>query len=124
MNQAPIVQQFQSPQVQGKMVSNFNQITANDVPMNGNFAYFPKNDGSEISVRRWNNNGTIAEYLYVPYKPNTATPQEKTDNLPSNDIESLYKSISERLDRIEKLVTPAKKGKTNESTNNSKSDVE
>ena len=120
INNNPYLQMNQ-PQIQGKVVNGFNEITANDVPMTGSNAYFPKADNTEISVRRWNNNGTISESLYRLVEPTVATQVEETTNA---DYSDEFKAISDRLDRIEKLIAPTKRGKSNESTNNSKSDVE
>lgn len=97
----------------GRMVNGFNEITANDVPMTGGFAYFPKADGSEISVRHWNNNGTISQTVY---KPCIEPLSDKVDKLSSNELESHYKAISERLDRIEKMLVPWRRGDDYEST--------
>ena len=36
------------PQIMGKIVQNAEMITANDVPLNGSVAFFPKQDLSEI----------------------------------------------------------------------------
>lgn len=44
----------------GKMVDAVEQITANDVPMDGSVAIFPKKDMSEIYLKSWTPNGTIA----------------------------------------------------------------
>ena len=110
MNQAPIVQQFQSPQVQGKMVSNFNEITANDVPMNGNYATFVKSDMSEIQLRRWNANGTIDTASYKPFKE-PLVPQMVNVSAEENklDLEPIYarlEGIENALARIEQSSRP------------------
>lgn len=116
----------------GRTVNAFNEITANDVPMNGMCAYFPKADMSEISVRKWNNNGTISQTVYKPVLEPTG---DKTDNLPSMELESQYKAISERLDRIERMLVPWRRGEDydaaridtenshKQQSNNAKSDV-
>lgn len=50
----------------GRIVEDFGVITANDVPMDGSGAVFIKRDGSEIQVRNWTANGTIATTSYMP----------------------------------------------------------
>lgn len=107
----------------GKVVDNFDSITANDVPMNGQPATFIKNDGSEIQVRVWTPSGTIATTRYKPY---TETKAEETANTSPDSLESLYddfKSFREellgRIDRLDKSVS----GKSN-SGRGSKREVE
>ena len=50
----------------GKVVDTIEQITANDVPMDGSVAIFPKKDMSEIYLKSWTPNGTIATVVYHP----------------------------------------------------------
>lgn len=50
----------------GKMVDVVDQITANDVPMDGSVAIFPKKDMSEIYLKSWTPNGTIATVVFKP----------------------------------------------------------
>lgn len=54
------------PGLSGGIVDDFNIITANDVPMDGNGAIFIKRDGSEIQVRNWNANGSITASVFRP----------------------------------------------------------
>ena len=57
----------QQPQgIIGRAVNDFSEITANDVPMDGRSAVFPKNDMSEIQVRTWGNDGKIITTSYKP----------------------------------------------------------
>ena len=57
----------QQPQgIIGRSVNDFSEITANDVPMDGRSAVFPKNDMSEIQVRTWGNDGKIITTSYKP----------------------------------------------------------
>lgn len=54
--------------IAGRYVNDFNEITANDVPMNGSPAIFAKNDRSEIQMREWSPNGRRATGR--PYRRN------------------------------------------------------
>ena len=54
------------PGLTGRVVDDFSVITANDVPMDGNGAIFVKSDGSEIQVRNWTAQGTIATSQFKP----------------------------------------------------------
>ena len=95
--------------IQGKIVNDFGEITVNDVPMNGQCAFFPKSDMSEIQIRRWNANGLIENAIYRPYEPNLGQINDIPMNDSPKDINSLYESINERLERIEKALNPTKK---------------
>ena len=70
-------QTLQQPQMQmqtqqmpiglnGKVVDSVDRITANDVPMDGSVAIFPKKDMSEIYLKSWTPNGTIATVVFKP----------------------------------------------------------
>ena len=43
-----------------------NQVTANEVPMDGNFAFFPKEDLSEIYAKCWSADGQIKTIAFKP----------------------------------------------------------
>lgn len=120
MNQQGMQQSIIQPQgIIGRVVNDFSEITANDVPMNGNAAFFPKADGSELQVRSWSANGTIQT---VVYKPILEQNQSDGTNIPQNDFTALNDGINAfrdeilaRLDSIEKSVAKpttnrAKKG--------------
>lgn len=97
--QPPVYQyQYQQPStITGKLVNNFNEITANDVPMNGNPAVFAKADKSEIQLREWNPNGQIVTTLYKPYfEPK----QDETNNLPNAVQQPLFDPKTDVLDPI------------------------
>lgn len=74
--QDPVQQQYQqvAPQIQmpnqfslsGKIVPTMEVITANDVPMDGSVAIFPKQDMSEIYAKQWNADGTIRTVVFKP----------------------------------------------------------
>lgn len=90
----------------GRQVGSFNEITANDVPMNGGFALFPKSDLSEIQIRRWTPQGTIESQTYsiVPSAPKQPT-----------ELELLTDRVAKLEEALNKPTT--KRGKNNESTN-------
>ena len=61
--QMPLTNQQAMPQqpagINGRVVQTVENINANEVPMDGSMAFFPKQDLSEIYVKGWNANGTI-----------------------------------------------------------------
>lgn len=109
-------QNIQSNMIIGKIVNDFSELTANDVPMNGSAAFFPKADGSELQVRNWTPNGTIQTIVYRPVQPEN---QSEGANIPqvdfnalNDDVRALRKDILARLDAIEKSVSkPSARGK-------------
>lgn len=77
-NQQQNIQPQQQAGLNGKIVQAVEQITANDVPMDGSVAVFPKQDMSEIYTKSWNADGTIRTVVYKPYtasKPDVANIQ-------------------------------------------------
>lgn len=83
--------QIQQPQMQqpmtqpiginGRVVQAVENINANEVPMDGSMAFFPKQDLSEIYVKGWNADGTIKTIVYKPY---TAPKDNQTVNSMGN----------------------------------------
>lgn len=76
--QMPLTNQQAMPQqpagINGRIVQAVENINANEVPMDGSMAFFPKQDLSEIYVKGWNANGTINTIVYKPYtEPNNQT---------------------------------------------------
>lgn len=123
-NFQPQIQQVQQQQPIGlncRIVDDFNSIVANDVPMDGNGAFFVKRDGSEIQHRNWAANGTI---ITTQYKPIQTENQSEGTNMPqmdfnalNEDVRALREDILARLDTIEKSVSkPSARGKKTEVT--------
>ena len=100
------VQQYQPVQQQiginGKVIQTVENITANDVPMDGSVAFFPKNDLSEIYTKKWNSDGTICTVLFKPVLNNKST--ETVENSEINSTEKLTKTVMERFDELEKRI--------------------
>jgi hypothetical protein len=106
----------------GRVVDDFGAITANDVPMNGLGAVFIKKDGSEVQIRSWTANGTIATTSYMPVlEPNNAeanisTPSET--ELKFGELATLIGAVSEKVDslstRLDGFINKAKSKKESE----------
>lgn len=120
------IQQVQTQQPAGlncRIVDDFNSIVANDVPMDGNGAFFVKRDGSEVQHRNWSANGTIVTTQYKPVQPEN---QSEGANMPqmdfnalNEDVRALREDILARLDAIEKSVNkPSARGKKTEVVEN------
>lgn len=110
MQQPQFQPQMQAPGIIGRIVNDFSEITANDVPMNGNAAFFPKADGTELQVRSWTSSGTIQTVVYKPVfeqngADNTNTPQMDFNAI-NEDVRALREEISARFDRLEQSIKP------------------
>ena len=92
------IQRFQQPdQMQqgifGKVVQSQDSIVANDVPMNGSVAFFPKSDLSEIYAKQWSADGTISTMVFKPI-------QNDNPNKLSQDTEKLKIGLSDEATEI------------------------
>lgn len=126
MNQQPMPQQTVG--INGRVVQAVENINANEVPMDGSMAFFPKQDMSEIYVKGWNANGTINTIVYKPYtEPGGSnagnltadienakfTLSDESTQLFLNKFEELSEKIGQLEDRFDKsLGTQRKSSRT------------
>lgn len=116
--QTPIYQQVNQPStIRGKFVNSADDIMVNDVPMDGTQAVFIKSDMSEIYTRGWKSDGTIVSHVYKPIEP---PKMDEANNVPPMDINALYTSINEHLDRIDKRLEELGNGKSSTVVSNGK----
>ena len=118
----PVQPQQNYPGLFGRIVDDFSLITANDVPMNGGGAVFIKKDGSEIQIRSWTANGTIATTSYSPVlevnnaEANISTPNET--ELKFGELATLIGAVSDKVDsltiRLDSFINKAKTEKEGE----------
>lgn len=87
MNQQSMPQQIAG--INGRIVQAVENINANEVPMDGSVAFFPKQDLTEIYAKSWNADGTIRTLTFKPVL------NDKTDVL-SGDTEKLEFDLSEK----------------------------
>lgn len=125
-NQQPMPQQIAG--INGRIVQAVENINANEVPMDGSMAFFPKQDLSEIYVKGWNANGTINTIVYKPYtEPNNNqavnsmanaenakfTLSDESTELFMSKFNELSEKIGQLEDRFDKsLGTQRKTSKT------------
>ena len=88
----------QEPQIMGKIVQNAEMITANDVPLNGSVAFFPKQDLSEIYAKSWTADGVIRTMTFKPIQ------NEEVSNLSTESTESKIEAILNVTDGLEKTL--------------------
>ena len=92
------IQRFQQPEqmqqgIFGKVVQSQDSIVANDVPMNGSVAFFPKSDLSEIYAKQWSADGTISTMVFKPI-------QNDNTNKLSQDTEKLKIGLSDEATEV------------------------
>ena len=90
--QYPVMQNQQAIGLNGRIVQVVENINANEVPMDGSMAFFPKQDLSEIYVKGWNADGTIKTIVYKPQIDNKSVQAVNT----SLDTEKLKIDLSEQ----------------------------
>lgn len=83
----------------GRTVNNENEIRPDEVPMDGSVAFFPQADRSCIYAKYWNNNGLIDKRVYV-----LAPMEGEVQNTPANNLEMMYKELSNKIDNIYKML--------------------
>lgn len=110
--------------INGRIVQAVENINANEVPMDGSMAFFPKQDLSEIYVKGWNADGTIRTIVYKPYtdpKDNQTvnsmanaenakfTLSDESTQLFLNKFEELSEKIGQLEDRFDKSLGTQRK---------------
>lgn len=92
----------------GKVIQVVENIAANDVPMDGSIAFFPKQDMTEIYAKAWNADGTIRTVVYRPVEPvsdgnaNNSTPEVK--NAQFEAFNSVLECISNKIDIVSNRI--------------------
>lgn len=128
INQQPVPQQIAG--INGRIVQAVENINANEVPMDGSMAFFPKQDLSEIYVKGWNANGTINTIVYKPYadvnsnNPNNLSSTDKkskfdlsdeSTELFMNKFDELFGKIEQLEDRFDKSLGSQRKSSRSQS---------
>ena len=123
------IQRFQQPQqpeqiqqgIFGKVVQSQDSIVANDVPMNGSVAFFPKSDLSEIYAKQWSADGTISTMVFKPDKKEEAiNPTIETEKLKiglSDEATEIFNkhfdTLFSKIEELEKKIDEKSLTKTN-----------
>ena len=85
--------------IMGKIVQNAEMITANDVPLNGSVAFFPKQDLSEIYAKSWTADGVIRTMTFKPIQ------NEEVSNLSTESTESQIGAILNVTEMVAEDIT-------------------
>lgn len=79
----------------GRVINSENDITPNEVPMDGSVSLFPMADYSKIFAKQWNPDGTIKTTVFViDAQPDSATQSQSFED-----------EMRDRLDHLESLIT-------------------
>lgn len=97
-----------APAMFGKVITNPNEISPQDIPTDGNCCYFPMADKSCIYVKSWNPDCTMSTVKYVPetavqVKPPTDQPAPVAEPAATQET-NLASTLIEHLERIEKAI--------------------
>lgn len=84
-------------ELSGRMVASENDITVNDIPMDGRVHLFILNDYSKVIGKMWTAKGEIATTVFVPLQPD---PEPSTQQAPSIDKEW----IEAKFDKLENMI--------------------
>lgn len=132
-------EQFQTMQNQqviglnGRIVQVVENINANEVPMDGSMAFFPKQDLSEIYVKGWNADGTIKTIVYKPQIDNKSVQAVNTpldaeklkidlSEQVTAGIMQRFDDLSEKIEQLENKVALGTQRKTSQSQSKKESD--
>ena len=86
--------------INGKIVPAVENITANDVPMDGSVAFFPRQDMSEIYAKSWNADGTIKTVIYKPFAGDTNILPQADEKSILRISESVTGAFMQRFDEL------------------------
>lgn len=108
--QRPNTPQF--PPLTGRIIPDTNDVTPDEIPMDGRLAVFPMHDLSRICLKAWTENG-VATQWYIPEQRVAAQPahqQQENPQTPTVIIPDDFKNdIYSRLDAIEKALSSTPK---------------
>lgn len=95
-----LVQPQQAMGIAGRTVQSMDQITANEVPMDGSLAFFPRQDMAEIYAKQWNADGTIKTVIYRPVMDNTINSQGNNQNQQITIPDDVTRAFMDRFDEL------------------------
>lgn len=111
------VQSQQTMGITGRTVQSVEQITANEVPMDGSVAFFPRQDMAEIYAKQWNADGTIKTIIYRPVMDNAVNSQGNNQNQQITIPDEVTKVFMDRFDELSNKMEQLENSLTKSSTN-------
>lgn len=103
--------------IAGRTVQSVEQITANEVPMDGSLAFFPRQDMAEIYAKQWNADGTIKTVIYRPVIDNAVNSQGNNQNQQLTIPDEVTKVFMDRFDELSNKMEQLENSLTKSSTN-------
>lgn len=104
--------------IPGRPVNNADEITPQEVPMDGSVSLFPQNDYSCIYAKTWTKEGTIATMKFIPEQPQNAESQKSPLEMRLDSIDQRLEALDKKLNRPrnyqKKNYHPSKEVETNE----------
>lgn len=91
---------------QGRYINSIDEVTPNDVPMDGNLYPFMLNDCSRVYGKRWNSKGQIETVVYIPEPVETSKENSGGSAETYEKMVVAFNSLNVRLENIEKLLAP------------------
>ena len=98
-----LYQQNRFASLPGRVVGNVDEITPQEVPMDGSVSLFPQNDYSAIYAKTWTKDGTIATVKFIP-EQSQMEPQK-------SPLEERLDRIDQRFDKLEKMLSNRNKSR-------------
>lgn len=83
--------------IPGRVIDTVQEITPQEVPMDGSVAFFPSRDYSVVYSKFWNQYGTISTDKYVKEVPNAPTQKPE-------EADPFQTEVLNRLEQIEKKL--------------------
>lgn len=97
VNRSAVPPRFSS--IPGRMVNNLDEITPQEVPMDGSVSLFPQNDYSAIYAKTWTKDGRITTVKYIPEQPQATTEQKSPLEQHLDRIEQKLSDLDRKLNR-------------------------
>lgn len=117
------VQTQQVMGIAGRTVQSMDQITANEVPMDGSLAFFPRQDMTEIYAKQWNADGTIKTVIYRPVMDNMVNSQGNNQNQQITIPDDVTQAFMDRFDELSGKIEQLEQVMTKPLTSQRKSSV-
>lgn len=116
---------YQQPNyISSRLIKSLDEITPQEVPMDGSVSLFPMEDYSCVYAKAWNRDGTIRTVKYVPEKQEEVTQDSITGFAGAdvlNDILENIADLTQDVNDIKDMLKPKTSvSRTNKTTSTSK----
>lgn len=90
----------------GRSVADINEVAANELPMDGSLAIFPKTDGSAIYARSLNGDMSVNTRVYIPapedYEENQTV--NTTPEVSNADVMQAIADLANQFSNIQTII--------------------